>query len=380
MRACAILLSIVSTSALAKYAQMQIRQVPIDRLVRNISSEAASHPENPRPHFALGRLHAMAYSLKTDTAPVPSKPGPGTLENQETEVWYGEDERRLPTEIKPAMGAKEKKAAEEHLKLSVASFEKALERNPKFHAASLGLGWVLAQAGRTEDAKKHLREALNGAFSVEKKMETAFGYHWSIAAEAADYLLPLLHPKNDAKEIAEIGGKRLVLERIPRAITPLLMPLTDETGLEALIDPLRWVHFDLDGSGRRDLWQWITPAAAWIGYSPKGTPIRSGIQLVGQVAFWIFWDNGFEALAALDNDGDGRVTGDELDGLVAWADGNANGVCEPGEMRPLASLGVTGLSTSFTRHPSGIPFHPHGVQLNSSTRPLYDWAPRRAGP
>lgn len=57
--------------------------------------------------------------------------------------------------------------------------------------------------------------------------------------------------------------------------------------------------------------------------------------------------NGFEKLAALhDTDGDGRIAGAELDGLLVWKDDNADGVVQPGELLSLASLGIVAIDVA----------------------------------
>ncbi len=55
------------------------------------------------------------------------------------------------------------------------------------------------------------------------------------------------------------------------------------------------------------------------------------------------WSNGFEALATLDADGNGRVDGKELSDLALWFDANSNGVSEHGEVVSLNDAGVTSL-------------------------------------
>ena len=123
----------------------------------------------------------------------------------------------------------------------------------------------------------------------------------------------------------------------------------------------------------------ITPKAAWLVYdSDDSRVVTSGLQLFGNVTFWAFWNNGYEALAALDNNGDGELRGDELAHLALWQDANGNGVSDPGEIKPLAAWNIIGLSCRSQTHSTGIPFHPSGVMLkDGSTRPSYDWlAPR----
>ena len=97
--------------------------------------------------------------------------------------------------------------------------------------------------------------------------------------------------------------------------------------------------------------------------------------MFGSVTFWIFWKNGYEALSALDDNGNGVVTGHELEGLAQ----NSNGVSDPGEVRTVESWGIQALSCHYCRHPAGIVFSPRGVVFHGgTTRPTYDWiAPSR---
>ena len=46
------------------------------------------------------------------------------------------------------------------------------------------------------------------------------------------------------------------------------------------------------------------------------------------VTFWIFWDNGYEALQSLDDNQDGKLEGDELKGLAIWQDRNCDGISD----------------------------------------------------
>jgi len=55
------------------------------------------------------------------------------------------------------------------------------------------------------------------------------------------------------------------------------------------------------------------------------------------------WRDGFEALATLDTNGDGKISGTELEPLALWFDANQNGVAEEGEVKSLADLGIVAL-------------------------------------
>jgi hypothetical protein len=117
-------------------------------------------------------------------------------------------------------------------------------------------------------------------------------------------------------------------------------------------------------------------------YDPSGRgQITSGLQMFGTVTFWIFWRDGYEALSALDDNGDGILSGAELRGLALWQDVNKNGVSEPGEVVPVAEFGIASLSCARQTHASGIPWNPAGVTFrDGSSRPTFDWmASSRAG-
>ena len=90
----------------------------------------------------------------------------------------------------------------------------------------------------------------------------------------------------------------------------------------------------------------------------------------------MFWRDGYAALAALDDDGNGWLEGDELTGIAIWRDVNGNGVCDPGEVISLRDAGILRIAVRATGRTSGMPFIPQGIQMNDGTfRPTYDWTP-----
>jgi hypothetical protein len=128
----------------------------------------------------------------------------------------------------------------------------------------------------------------------------------------------------DAKEIADLQGKQKTLSGMGRAVTPILVPLASGMALQDLVDPNASVTFDLDGSGLPRQWGWITPKAAWLVFDAEGQgKITSGLQMFGNVTFWIFWRNGYEALRSLDDNHDGVLRGAELRGIALWQDRNS---------------------------------------------------------
>jgi hypothetical protein len=86
----------------------------------------------------------------------------------------------------------------------------------------------------------------------------------------------------------------------------VIVPLRADAMHPDLIDPAARVSFDLDGFGART-WTWITSEAGWLVFDPRRTGrITSGLQLFGNVTFWRFWNTDYDALQALDDDGNGH--------------------------------------------------------------------------
>jgi len=196
------------------------------------------------------------------------------------------------------------------------------------------------------------------------------------------YLIPLLDAERDRAEIERLRRDARELERKGRFITPIAVPLED--GLTALDveDSNASVAFDADGSALAQRWTWIRSNAAWLVFDRHAEGrITSGLQLFGSVTFWLFWENGYRALAALDDDGDGAIAGRELEGFALWHDRNGNGLSEGGEVRPVAEWGVVSLSTRYEHdasHPDEIAVSPRGVTLrNGTVRPTFDLLLRR---
>jgi hypothetical protein len=109
--------------------------------------------------------------------------------------------------------------------------------------------------------------------------------------------------------------------------------------------------------------------------------ITSALQLFGNVTFWNVWGNGYEAMKALDDDGDGELRGRELRYLALWRDVNRDAVSDAGEVRPLSEFGIVALTCRgatgdgiFTAAVAG-----RGVRFDDGrTRATYDVILRRS--
>ena len=210
------------------------------------------------------------------------------------------------------------------------------------------------------------------------------GLLWqSVVAEAAQYLVPLLDKDKSNKEIEAIKSKVDIVRKIPRPITPIAIGLNEGMKLDDLIDRQKTVQFDVDGSGSERQWSWISSDAGWLVHDAKGNgKITSGLQLFGNVTFWCFWDNGYEALSSLDENSDNKLSGKELRRLAIWRDKNQNGVSDPGEVQPLSHYQITEISCQYVALVHGhepadsldaVAMSPSGVKFSDgSTRATYD--------
>ena len=267
----------------------------------------------------------------------------------------------------------------------------------------LGHAWCLDQSGARKQALAGYRKALTLAW--KKEVTGEFDFHqwveekWDAVRsgrnplrtsrrlgvigpgvcyteEIIGYMLKLLDPVKDANEISQLKGKQKTLNSSTgRAVTPILVPLVSNARLHDLVDANAAVTFDPDGSGLPRKWGWITPKAGWLVFDPNGQGhITSGLQMFGNVTFWIFWRDGYDALRSLDDDNDGVLRGSELRGIAIWQDRNGNGVSKPEEVRAATEWDITEISCSGETDSNGISSCTRGVTFrNGETRPTYDW-------
>ncbi len=143
--------------------------------------------------------------------------------------------------------------------------------------------------------------------------------------------------------------------------TPPRDPLVlDGDGIEtAGIDPTAPVLFDMDGDGIKTATGWIRPDDGIVVLDRNGNGlIDSGRELFGDATVLArgaragqLAANGFEALADLDLNADGRL--DSLDAswgqLRIWRDLNQDGVSQAGELTTLAAQGIARLGAQGTQ-------------------------------
>jgi tetratricopeptide (TPR) repeat protein len=354
----------------ARFARVDVEKVPVERLAKNLDEALKKDPKNVQAILNLGRLHAMAFSLRAEEVPVNAK--------MPDNLWFGYTPPLVPFRTIAKIEDQERlKAAQAHLEAAVKLYAEAVKLAPDDQRAQLGYGWLLSQTDKKADAIAVLRKVVEKAWDKEKDLKTlGLGGH-TITGEGGEYLVALLDPEKDKAEIATLKERVAQMKNLPRPITPIAVPLRAGLTAADLEDRNASVTFDADGTGLRKKWTWTTKDAAWLVHDPKHTgKVTSALQLFGNVTFWLFWETGYDALTALDDNRDGQLTGAELESLSLWHDANGNGIAEPGEVKTLAEWGIVSLSCQFERdakHPDRIAFSKPGVTFkDGSTRPTFD--------
>ncbi len=365
-----VALGVFAGSVWGLYAPVEIQNVPVERLTKNLEEAVKKNPKDVTALLNLARVHAMAYALRSQEVPVDVK--------NPTTVWFGYEPPIVPfNQITPTEDKKKLEAAQQHLEKALKLYADAAKLKPDDLRIQLGYAWLLSQTDKKQEAIRALRAVIEKAWEKEKDlMALGLGGH-TITAEGGSYLIPLLDKDKDKDEVATLSERIKKLKDLPRPITPIAIPLQNGLTAPDIEDRSASVTFDADGSGLRKKWTWIRPNAAWLVYDPKHTgQVSSALQLFGNVTFWLFWETGYDALAALDDNRDGQLRDAELAGLALWHDANSNGRCDPGEVKPLAHHGIVALSCRYERdpkHPEAIACAPVGVTFqDGTTRPTFD--------
>lgn len=365
-------MSVWEPAAQARFAMPQLKKVPVEKLLTTLESRlksAKSQSDQAMLWFQIGRLHSMAYALKTETADVDT--GPYAV-NSPMMPYYGRITEYKQFDVTDEANASEKASAKAHLAKAISHLRKATELDPDLLQAKLGLAWCLDQSGDKAKALPLYREVVKKSYEKEKDKH---GFHGtSVVQETAEYMIPLLDPVKDATEISELNLKKTKIGEQFRTVTPIVVSLRPGLPRADLMAPAR-VSFDLDGNGARTYTAWPSKDAGWLVYDKDGSGcVSSGLDLFGSSTFWIFWSHGYEALSALDADNNGLIEGAEADGLAIWQDLNNNAISDPGEVRTLRDCGIESLSCTSEVGADGFQSNARGVRFtDGKVGETVDW-------
>lgn len=221
--------------------------------------------------------------------------------------------------------------------------------------------------------------AANDAFPESR--DRNHGVPDTVAREAGESLLRLRAERESKPAGDEIEVRiRDYLKRLndlptPSYISPIVFSLGADLLLPELLDERTRVKFDIDGDGLPNDCPWVAPHTAFLVWQPDPEePVTSGMQLFGSVTWQLFFENGYRALDALDDDRDGWLAGTELVGLRAWNDRDGDGVWNSGERIELDCLGIKAIHTRDDAAFGLSPTSMRGLLFQGgSTRATYDW-------
>lgn len=122
--------------------------------------------------------------------------------------------------------------------------------------------------------------------------------------------------------------------------------------------------FDFYGSGEQVLMEWVKPQDGLL------IRLKEHGQVDGTCLFGSAngYQDGFEELATLDRNDDGRLSGKELQGLYVWQDANGNAIAGLSEVKSLEDLGITELSLEHKNFESSF-------MRNGQRFKMWDWHP-----
>src|SRR5262245_32814267 len=73
----------------ALYAPVEVEKVPVERLAKNLEEQIKKDPKNVQAVVNLARVHATAYTIKSEELPTAKGRG-------ETGVWFGNEPKLVP--------------------------------------------------------------------------------------------------------------------------------------------------------------------------------------------------------------------------------------------------------------------------------------------
>lgn len=393
----ALLILTIGASAKATFAGPQ--PAPIDQLLKSAEEFQTKHPKSAEAYYTLGRIHYLAFHLKRRQIPAFSfratKDAPPYLAPQWMLGWQGD--KKTGNEIEP-------KELVTHAAAAIHNFQEAVRLKNYEEPGLIHLGIASLEeefATWNEQAKAtDLPPELTGITIAKLRADYAEALTVAMAKDTGLTNLPVsglesITSYEAAKALIRLADKadaplsaseRKDLEKAQDAsrhfkslrmgpITPMVFSFRAVTHLDELLAPEIAVDFDLRGYGPRERWPWVRPELGLLVWDPLHTGrIESARQLFGGYTFEIFRGNGYDALAALDANGDGILSGAELDGISVWFDRNSDGLSTPDEVTPVRDLGIISIATTAEERDGVHPTNAHGLTLRDGrTLPTWDW-------
>lgn len=169
-----------------------------------------------------------------------------------------------------------------------------------------------------------------------------------------------LNEAYDKLMAGDVEGAKRCYQEAMKTRSPVMLDLNGDgklgtTGVSTAKDRVdgeigKTVQFDIDGDGKKDNIEWMNGDGDGMLVDDSDGGATKALQTDGEIdGTRLFGDqggqytNGYEKLKRFDKDGDGKLTGAELDGLKVWVD-NGDARLGQGELRSLRDLGITEIS------------------------------------
>ncbi len=156
--------------------------------------------------------------------------------------------------------------------------------------------------------------------------------------------------------------------------SPIVLDLNGDGKLDAsggkwmphgnFVEGAKSAIFDIDSDGFEDIVEWVSPNDGLL-LMPGETANLDGESLFGNNSGY---KDGYEKLASYDANKDGKLSGDELKGMNVWIDQNGDGKANAKEIKTLASLHITEISTTHKSYVSSF-------TQNGQRKYCWDWWP-----
>ncbi len=416
---------------------MRPEVVPSKRLIENTEAFIKGHPNDPQAYFTLARAHYLAFANRSHfVGSWGDADNPRVADDHVMGEWsylerrYESQRRALsqlgfasPTDVPEGRSEEYQdlvheleqqlerdawepdditvEAAMQHATQAKRAFEKAISLDQQNPVYQLGLASLLDQvvtfvnqesvdlrdgpfAGTTAQTAcdAYVKTYRNSITQDRELTDLPLpGLVGIVSFEAGTAILGLAeHPDVtvDPQLLLDIRTSIKKFKSLrQRAITPVILSLHPGVTFDELVDTEATVAFDFDADGYAETRTWITPKAGLLVWDPLArAKITTGAQLFGNVTFHMLWSDGYQALAVLDDNQDGRLSGSELDGLAVWFDVDANGKSQPAEVLPVAELGIRAIAVNSTADERGT-LKASATLQSGETVPTWDWLAER---
>lgn len=130
---------------------------------------------------------------------------------------------------------------------------------------------------------------------------------------------------------------------------PIVLDLNGDGA--SLVSPADGVSFDLDADGSAEQTGWVAPEDGLLAIDLDGSgAIEDGSEVFSENFDEGGHANSLDALASLDDNGDGVIDSEDAayDDILVWQDANSDGVSQAGELKGLAEHGIESIDLGAT--------------------------------